>query len=232
MARRLPEMRVTWFGDEAVLVEGVPHDLRHALVVAKRPGWLREIVCVGSEAMLYLQVSPRIREDLFCRETLYAMICAWLNDTKQGKTVTAMRSAKTHVCTVRYGGADTDLDEVAQRVGLSAPDVIALHVKPTYIVDAAGFVPGFAYLKGLLQTLHLPRKAVPRAQVFSGAVAIAAGYTGIYLQPARGGGGLWECLSILRPLHCGSGTLNLPRFWNLATAWCFAQPTRSKVGRL
>lgn len=198
LARRLPEMRVTWFGDDATLVEGVSRDLRHALVLSVRPAWLREVVCVGEDAMLYLQASPRDREISADRAALHTVICAWLYAVGQGETAFISQKPKLHACTVRYGGEDTDLEEVARRVNLSVSDVIARHTSQTYIVDAAGFVPGFAYLEGLPDSLYLPRKAVPRVQVFPGAVAIAAGYTGIY--PSASAGGWWILGTLVDPL--------------------------------
>jgi UPF0271 protein len=95
-------------------------------------------------------------------------------------------SARTaHVIAVEYDGVD--LDAIAARVGLSAPEVIELHAAPTYEVVAVGFLPGFAYLRGLDPRLSVPRHASPRARVPARAVAIAGPYTGIYPFASPGG---------------------------------------------
>jgi KipI family sensor histidine kinase inhibitor len=90
---------------------------------------------------------------------------------------------------VVYDGLD--LAEVAERTGLSASEVIARHLAPTYAVAFCGFVPGFGYLTGLDPSLRLPRRASPRTRVPAGAVAIADGYSGIYPRSAPGG---WHIL--------------------------------------
>jgi allophanate hydrolase subunit 1 len=50
-----------------------------------------------------------------------------------------------------------------------------------------GFTPGFAYLGGLPDTLHVPRLATPRKHVPAGSVAIAGGQAGIYPVDSPGG---------------------------------------------
>jgi len=65
---------------------------------------------------------------------------------------------------VCFGGAHgEDLVEVASRAGLSAEAVVDLHCAADYRVYMLGFSPGFAYLGGLPEALHLPRRENPRA---------------------------------------------------------------------
>lgn len=90
---------------------------------------------------------------------------------------------------VTYDGAD--LTRVADELGLSVANVIALHSAATYRVVCCGFAPGFAYLTGLDPALRLPRLASPRPRVPPGAIAIAERYTAIY--PAASPGG-WNLL--------------------------------------
>jgi KipI family sensor histidine kinase inhibitor len=93
---------------------------------------------------------------------------------------------------VRYGGeAGPDLDEVAARLGMAPREVVAAHCETLHRVLMIGFAPGYPYLGGLSQQLHLPRRATPRKAVPAGSVAIAAGMTGIY--PARLPGG-WHLI--------------------------------------
>ena len=86
---------------------------------------------------------------------------------------------------VRYDGED--LDEVASRTGLHRDEVVRLHLEADYDVAFCGFAPGFAYLTGLPEALHLPRRDTPRPRVPAGSVAIAAGYSGVYPQASPGG---------------------------------------------
>lgn len=89
---------------------------------------------------------------------------------------------------VDYGGdAGPDLEAVAAAVRLAPAEVVRLHRDARHVVGMIGFAPGFPYLLGLPATLHLPRRAVPRAHVPAGSVAIAAGQTGIYPHASPGG---------------------------------------------
>jgi KipI family sensor histidine kinase inhibitor len=55
-----------------------------------------------------------------------------------------------------------DLQEVANLAKIPTHEVIRLHCSATYRVHFLGFTPGFAYLGGLPDTLHVPRLATPR----------------------------------------------------------------------
>jgi KipI family sensor histidine kinase inhibitor len=90
---------------------------------------------------------------------------------------------------VRYDGED--LEEVAERTGLTAEDVVARHSAPVYTVACLGFSRGFPYLEGLDPALHLPRRDSPRARVPAGSVAIAADLAGVYPRATPGG---WHLL--------------------------------------
>ncbi len=56
-----------------------------------------------------------------------------------------------------------------------------------YEVAMLGFLPGFAYLRELPESLRIPRRATPRARVPAGSVAIAADMTAIYPIESPGG---------------------------------------------
>lgn len=86
---------------------------------------------------------------------------------------------------VKYDGED--LDEVAQRTGLSVDEVIRIHSSTIYRVFVIGFVPGWAYLGPLDERLRLPRRESPRQRVPAGSVAIAEAQTGVYPSATPGG---------------------------------------------
>jgi KipI family sensor histidine kinase inhibitor len=74
---------------------------------------------------------------------------------------------------VVYGGPfGIDLEEVAQRHGLTPHEVIERHAAPIYRVYMIGFVPGYAYLGGLDPTLATPRRESPRARTPAGTISI------------------------------------------------------------
>lgn len=86
---------------------------------------------------------------------------------------------------VQYDGAD--LANVADAVGCSTTEVVALHSSATYEVAFCGFAPGFGYLRGLPAELHLARRANPRTEVPAGSVAIAAEFSAVYPRTSPGG---------------------------------------------
>jgi len=70
---------------------------------------------------------------------------------------------------------------------LSANELIALHTGQEYRVDLVGFTPGFVYIGGLDDVLHVPRRRQPRQHVEAGSVGIADGRTGLYALSGPGG---------------------------------------------
>jgi 5-oxoprolinase (ATP-hydrolysing) subunit A len=96
---------------------------------------------------------------------------------------------REHTVPVRYDGPD--LEEVARETRIEVHEVVALHAAPTYVVATIGFLPGFAYLRGLDARLVLPRRSSPRARVPPLAVGIAGPYAGIYPFASPGG---WHLL--------------------------------------
>ena len=104
-----------------------------------------------------------------------------------------------------------DLEEIANKKKCSVADIIRLHSETDYLVYFIGFQPGFLYLGGLHQNLHIPRKSNPRVRVDKGSVGIGGAQTGVYPQSSSGG---WNII--------GKSPLN---FFNMkATNPCFAKP--------
>jgi UPF0271 protein len=98
-------------------------------------------------------------------------------------------SPRSHVVPVLYDGLD--LDDVARSANLSRGEVIAIHAGAEYRVVCLGFLPGFAYLRGLDARLQLPRRATPRPRIGPRSVAIAGPYAGVYPFASPGG---WNIL--------------------------------------
>jgi len=84
-----------------------------------------------------------------------------------------------------------DLLDLAAYAKISPEEVIRIHSSATYLVYFLGFSPGFAYMGGLPDKLHMPRLATPRTHVAGGTVGIAGSQTGIY--PVDSGGG-WRLI--------------------------------------
>lgn len=97
--------------------------------------------------------------------------------------------AETVEIVVRYDGPD--LDEVAERTGLTRAAVVSAHTATPWRVAFGGFAPGFAYLAGGDPRLRVPRRSEPRTSVPAGAVALAGEYSAVYPRASPGG---WQVI--------------------------------------
>lgn len=87
-----------------------------------------------------------------------------------------------------YEGAHApDLAEVAGRLGLTPARVVELHAAVRFEVFMMGFLPGFAYLGTMPDSLVVPRRSEPRLKVPAGSVSIAMNQTTIYAIESPGG---------------------------------------------
>jgi KipI family sensor histidine kinase inhibitor len=90
---------------------------------------------------------------------------------------------------VTYDGAD--LAEVARLTGLDVGGVIEAHTAQTWTVAFAGFAPGFGYLAGENDRLHVARREDPRTRVPAGSVGLAGEFSGVYPRESPGG---WQLI--------------------------------------
>lgn len=98
-----------------------------------------------------------------------------------------IRSKTWHIPVCYSQKFGIDLLYVAKKTGYSVREVIEIHVHNIYMVYGIGFLPGFLYLGGLAQELHLARRVSPRLRIPKGSVAIGGKQTGIYPQDSPGG---------------------------------------------
>lgn len=170
-------MKMRRAGDAALLIEtGTPHRLNAAVRSLGRP----EIVDVvpGARTVL-ITVLPG---------TDLSHLSALLRDLTLPATYGTSGGEPLRVPVV-YDGQD--LDEVASITGLNREEVISRHAAGSYVVAYLGFSPGFGYLTGLDERLHVPRRDSPRTAVPAGSVAIAGPYGAIYPSSSPGG---WRLL--------------------------------------
>jgi KipI family sensor histidine kinase inhibitor len=90
---------------------------------------------------------------------------------------------------VHYDGPD--LARVAELTGLDEAEVVTRHTAGSYRSGFCGFAPGFAYLTGLDESLHVPRRDDPRTKVRAGSVGLAAEFTAVYPRDSPGG---WQLI--------------------------------------
>ena len=81
---------------------------------------------------------------------------------------------------VVYGGEHgIDLEDVAKALNTTPDDVVARHTAGHYRVAMIGFTPGWSYLSGLSDFLHLPRRQNPRLLTPAGTISIGGVQTGV-----------------------------------------------------
>ncbi|GAA3630305.1 5-oxoprolinase subunit PxpB [Flavivirga jejuensis] len=103
-----------------------------------------------------------------------------------------------------------DLEQMSLEKDLSKTSIITLHSKTVYTVYFIGFLPGFMYLGGLNEKLHMSRKATPRLKIEKGAVAIGGKQTGVYPSHSPGG---WNIIGN-SPIAFFNPNNNVPCFVN------------------
>ena len=168
-------LTVTRYGDRALLVE-VPDPaavaaVRAALEAGPLPGQ-RDLVPAARTVLVVLDRQP---SDLDL---------ATLRRLSPAAPAPDRGTAAVELPVVFDG---EDLADVAGLTGRSVADVVAALTSPELTVAFCGFAPGFGYLTGLPDDLHVPRRATPRTRVPAGSVALAGPYAGVYPQASPGG---------------------------------------------
>ncbi|MFI7238664.1 allophanate hydrolase subunit 1 [Streptomyces cyaneofuscatus] len=186
------EVRVLPAGAHALLVEladGDHAEAFHAELLRRRgrgalPG-VREIV-PGARTVLLDGIEDQPRgghRGPTARDRLARELLSWTLPPPRREVCDAVEIP------VVYDGPD--LAEVAALWGVGADEVAALHSRTAFRVAFCGFAPGFGYLTGLPERLHVPRRTTPRTRVPAGALALAGPYTGVYPRPSPGG---WQLI--------------------------------------
>ena len=62
-----------------------------------------------------------------------------------------------------------------------------IHQSVDYKIYMLGFLPGFVYLGGLDERIHMPRLSVPRTKIPARSVGIGGNQTGVYPMESPGG---------------------------------------------
>lgn len=121
----------------------------------------------------------------------FAELSASLQDLAR-KTGPKAASPRCWHVPVTYGGEfGFDLEEVAKGKGLTPDEVVRRHVGGDYRVYMLGYMPGYAYLGGLDQSIATPRRNEPRLVTPAGAVMIGGVQAGIQCLEAPSG---WHIL--------------------------------------
>ena len=166
-------------GDTSVSVEfgdAISPDLNGRVIALNR--------AIGSsEVPGIIETVPTYRSLLVCYdpdELSYPRLVDALRSLIRGLRHTSVEGGVLWTLPVLYGGQyGEDLEDVAQRCGLSISEVIEAHTSVDYLVYFLGFAPGNPIMGRLPDTLQLPRRAQPRPLLPVGSVLIAAQQAGV-----------------------------------------------------
>jgi len=151
-----------------------------AAVHARGEPWIRDVVpALGGLALHFDPDFDGVIADV-AAELVERCLKDGLPDAKE-----VGREVEVPVCYDRVFAPD--LEEVAAKTGLSPEEVGTRHAAGEYRVLMIGFAPGHAYMSGLDAKLAMSRRAIPRAVVPMGSVAIANEQTVIYPYAIAGG---------------------------------------------
>jgi 5-oxoprolinase (ATP-hydrolysing) subunit B len=184
----MTEPRIFRLGDTALVCEAPPPatlDCQRRVWAAAQAarGWQHVLEVVPGMNNLTVIFDPLEADPDDLTEKLKS---AW------DRTAKASAEGREVEIPVQYGGEyGPDLVAVAEHTGMTVEEVAERHASGEYVVFFLGFQPGFAYMGGLADALHTPRRAEPRLEVPAGSVGIGGAQTGIY--PATSPGG-WQLI--------------------------------------
>jgi len=186
-------MKFAPLGESAVLIEtGLLPDLAAPVVRqwvrALEGGMLEgvfEVVPAFTAVGIFYDAARLAREH---RAAPFVTVCRWAESRVKMLAAIEPAPIREFVVPVCYAAEfGPDLEEVARATQLSPEAVVRLHASTDYEVRAVGFSPGFPYLAGLPEELHVPRRPTPRTKVPAGSVGIGGAQTGIYSLTTPGG---------------------------------------------
>jgi KipI family sensor histidine kinase inhibitor len=119
----------------------------------------------------------------------YEALCASLRELADQAEHVALPPARLVElpCCYEDPALGIDLGAAAERLGLSAHELVTMHAGARYLVYFIGFTPGLPYLGGLPERIRLPRLATPRTKVPPGSVGIGGIQVCIYSVESPGG---------------------------------------------
>lgn len=162
------------------LVERV-HAVAQAIVKAiAQDSRLREVSdVVCGFATVSVHFDPLLTDVSSLSTALHELACSTGSQPMQGRTWRLPLCMDERLA--------PDVQHLCEHAGLSAFEVGERLQALRLRVCMIGFMPGFAYMSGVPQTLAMPRLAVPRKAVAARSVAIAGSMCGVYPFESPGG---------------------------------------------
>jgi KipI family sensor histidine kinase inhibitor len=176
-------MRVLRTGRHALLLECAPDDV---------PAWYRCLLDRRAAGTLTAEeIVPAAQTVLLDGVADLDRLAAELGTLRVPDPAAEHRPGPASVVEIPTVYDGPDLDDVARLWDTDRAGVQAVHTGILFTVAFCGFAPGFAYLTGLPERYHLPRRDTPRTRVPAGTVALAGEFGAVYPTASPGG---WQCV--------------------------------------
>jgi len=158
--------------DTGVLVEfgNVANDEVHQLVLdfdsAVRKANVNGLIeCVPTSTCVLVSYDPL--------QTDCDRVCEQLEQFLSAEHVDTVDSTHWDIPVCYAESMAPDLDQLSDRLGLSAHDIVEHHSAGRYKIIMYGFAPGYAYMGGVPEQIRTPRKTAPVMNVPPQTVMIA-----------------------------------------------------------
>lgn len=160
-------------------------DLASSLVTDPFPGFIEAVPAYASTTVFYDPVVVRLNS--------FALTDLLTKRIFNGRGLHGRRETSSPI-EIPVDFSDRcapDLADISNRLKLKPGRVIDRFLARTYRVFMIGFLPGFAYMGEVDETIAVPRKEAPRTAVPKGSVGLAGRQTGIYPLESPGG---WQII--------------------------------------
>ena len=200
------------YGDQAILVnfeQRIDPIINKQILALK--GALERANIKGINYMIpaYCSLTIVFLPEIIDYQILKKVIEQLAIDTKLVETEVASRQLRIPVCYEQPYALD--LLELCEQKGMTATEIITLHLSQTYRVYMLGFLPGFVFMGKIPSELECSRKETPRLKIPAGAVGLAGFQTGIYPSISPGG---WQIIG-QTPIQLFNPTLEQPFFFQV-----------------
>lgn len=182
-------------GDSALILEfgneiDLPLNLHihHLFKIIRNAGlnFVKDVVpAYASLAVHYNLLQIPYNREISAFEIVAEKITALVESSGTHEGATEEKLIQIPVCySLKYG---IDLPELACNKNMDIEQIISIHSSRVYHVYMIGFLPGFAYMGEVEESIATPRRSTPRQEVAAGSVGIAGKQTGIYPLSSPGG---------------------------------------------
>ena len=122
------------------------------------------------------------------KKTTYRRLLSVLKKFSAMQAAKVQEKKRIRIVPCHYGGEEgPDLMQMSRELGRSQEEIIQIHQSVDYKIYMLGFLPGFVYLGGLDERIHMPRLSVPRTKIPARSVGIGGSQTGVYPMDSPGG---------------------------------------------